>query len=68
MCVCRYVCTSYLIWRAVHSAELFKVLFNGHLNTLIGLIVIQPLPFHQLIEEWLESCQKIINECNGIHT
>lgn len=68
MRVCRHVCTSYLIWRAVHSAEPFKVLFNGHLNTLIGLIVIQPLPLHQLIEEWLESCQKIINECTGKHT
>lgn len=54
---------SYLIWRAVHSAELFKVLFNSYLNALIGLSVFQPLPLHQLIEEWLESCQKIISEC-----
>lgn len=54
---------SYLIWRAVHSAELFKVLFNSHLNALIGLSVFQPLPLHQFIEEWLESWQKIISEC-----
>ncbi len=53
---------SYLIWRAVHSAELFKVLFNSHLNALIGLSVFQPLPLHQLIEEWLESRQKIISD------
>lgn len=51
-------CQSYLIWRAVHSAKLFKVLFNGCLNVLIGLGVLQPLPLHQLIKEWLDSCQK----------
>ncbi len=64
MSVWEGMCTlSYLIWRAVHSAELFKVLFNSHLNALIGLSVFQPLLLHQLIEEWLESCQKIISEC-----
>lgn len=43
----------YLIWRTVHSTELLKVLFDGNLNILKGLSVIQPFSLHQLVEKWL---------------